>query len=165
MSRYCRSCGQAGVSSQKETYPYVESGLPSVTLLGVEVCRCPACRQHDLVLPNVTSLYQAILYAVVRKPGRLSAVEVRYLRRSLGWSGKEFALHFASTASTVSRWEKDACPIGPVADRLLRVAVLWKHELHDYSLTELVEITREVLSPVSIRLVMKQGRWERTEEE
>jgi DNA-binding transcriptional regulator YiaG len=44
--------------------------------------------------------------------------EVRFLRKSLGWSGSDFAKHMGVAEETVSRWENDAAPIGPQADRL-----------------------------------------------
>jgi putative zinc finger/helix-turn-helix YgiT family protein len=160
MSKKCRNCGKAEMSSTTETYLYSESGLSNVVLVGVEVRRCPACAYRELVLPRVTELHRTIAYALIRKPSRFSGSEVRYLRKYLGWSGVDFARHVGVDPSTVSNWENDKDPIGATSDRLLRLMVAHRSPVEDYSLDELTKIESEQTAPMEVRLSPKARGWE-----
>jgi putative zinc finger/helix-turn-helix YgiT family protein len=136
----CRACG--GVTkTEAENYRYTESGLPNVVLLGVNVRRCPKCGEVELLLPRVAELHRVIARAVVHKPARLTGAEVRFLRKHLGWSGTDFAEHMGVDPTTVSAWENDRKQLGPSSDRLLRLMVVHKAPVDDYSLEELKKIT------------------------
>ena len=41
----CDACGEP-MTSARENYSYTASGLPYVTLVGVEIRRCQACGEH-----------------------------------------------------------------------------------------------------------------------
>ena len=113
---------------------YAASGLPYVTLVGVEVRRCAACGDHEVVIPKIEQLHRTIAMAVVEKRSRLTAAEIRFLRKYLGWSGVDFARHMGVTAESVSRWENDREQMAAVADRLLRLMVVTQASVSDYSL-------------------------------
>ncbi len=160
MAKLCRACGKAEMKTGTETYRYQESGLPNVVLVGIEVRRCPACGNHELVLPRVAELHRAIAESVIRKPSRFSGVEVRFLRKYLGWSGADFARRIGVDPSTVSNWENDKEPIGTVSDRSLRMMVAIGAQVTDYSLDELTKIVAERTPPVEVRLAPKARGWE-----
>lgn len=160
MSKKCRTCGKADMTSALETYLYTESGLPNVVLAGVEVRRCPSCGHHELVLPRVVELHRTIAYAVLHKRTRLSGLEVRFLRKYLGWSGAAFARYIGVDPSTVSNWENDKDPIGSASDRLLRLMVAHGAPVDDYSLEELTKIEDERTPPVEVRVSPKARGWE-----
>ncbi len=160
MSKKCRNCGKAEMKSAAETYLYKESGLPYVVLTGVEVRRCPACGHHELVLHRVTELHRTIAHALIHKRSRFSGAEVRYLRKSLGWSGVDFARHVGVDPSTVSSWENDKDPIGSASDRLLRLMVVHETPVADYSLDELMKIENEQTPPFEVRVSPKGKGWE-----
>lgn len=160
MSKKCRTCGKAEMTTRAETYLYAESGLPNVVLVGVEVRRCPSCGHHELVLPRVTELHRTIAHAVIHKRARLSGPEVRFLRKYLGWSGADFARHVGVDPSTVSNWENDKDPIGPASDRLLRLMVAHGAPVEDYSLEELTKIENERQPPIEVRVSPKARGWE-----
>jgi putative zinc finger/helix-turn-helix YgiT family protein len=160
MSKKCRTCGKAEMSTRAETYLYTESGLPNVVLVGVDVRRCAACGHHELVLPRVAELHRTIAHAVIHKPARLSGAEVRYLRKYLGWSGADFARHVGVDPSTVSNWENDKDPIGTSSDRLLRLMVVHGAPVQDYSLEELTKIHDERTPPIAVRVAPKGHGWE-----
>jgi len=164
MGEKCRTCGKAEMTSSAETYLYVESGLPNVTLVGVEVRRCPACGDHQLVLPRVTDLHRAIAHAVITKRARLSGAEIRYLRKFLGWSGVDFAKHIGAEPSTVSNWETDKDPIGMPSDRLLRLMVVHGARVDEYPLDELTKIENERQPPVAVRLSPRANGWAQVRE-
>ncbi len=73
------------------------------------------------------SLLRGVAAVVVRKRARLAAAEVTFLREHLDYSVARFAKIFGVATETVSRWESGWQPIGPSADRFLRVLVM----IHD----------------------------------
>ena len=133
-------------------------GLPHISLAGVEVRRCPECGEHEVVIPRIEQLHQAIANAVIAKKARLSAAEVRFLRKHLGWSGADFARHMGVTPETVSRWENGREPIGPVADRLLRLMVVTKAPKREYSIEALAAL-EDGFVPTRVRLSAGSDGW------
>ena len=91
MGKKCRTCGKAELTSSVETYLYAESGLPNVTLVGVEVRRCPSCGDHELVLPRVTNLHRAIAHAVIHEEGSLERCRGSLPSEVPRWSGGRFS--------------------------------------------------------------------------
>jgi transcriptional regulator with XRE-family HTH domain len=87
---------------------------------------------------------------------------VRYLRKYLGWSGADFAAHMGATRETVSRWETGDAPIGPTADRLLRLMVVTKTPVDDYSL-ELLSTIKKELKTIQFRVSRDEEGWHATE--
>ncbi len=144
--------------TKRENYSYTASGLPHVTLVGVEVRRCGACGEHEVVIPRIEELHRVMALTVIRKPNRLTGDEARFLRKYLGWSGVDFARHMGVQPETVSRWENGKESMGPVADRLLRSFVLLQQPVRDYSPATLAAIRTK---PVAVRLEMreKQNTW------
>jgi putative zinc finger/helix-turn-helix YgiT family protein len=118
----CTECG-AAMTEKAENYRYRECGLPSVTLIGVLIRRCNQCGDYEVAIPRVEELHRLIARALIEKQTRLTGAEVRFLRKSLGLSGPDFARRMGVTIETVSRWENDAAAIGAQADRLLRLLV------------------------------------------
>jgi putative transcriptional regulator len=158
----CETCaGDLKVTTER--HHYVESGLPNVYLEGIVIRRCPTCDEEDVVIPAIESLHKTIANALIRKPHRLTGPEVRFLRKSLGWSGEMFAKRMGVTSSQVSRWENEREPIGSVADRLLRMLVVIGGPVADYS-SELLETVDSEVSPASelrVRRVSNQWRADR----
>lgn len=142
---------------RRENTRYDACGLPNVTLQDVEVRRCPACGETEIAIPSLESLHRSLALALIRKPSRLVAAEIRFLRKHLGWSGADFAARMGSAPETVSRWETGATPMGPAADRLLRVMVATTSPRADYSLDALATIGRDP-SPRPMRLSFAPDR-------
>ena len=72
------------MKTSRENYLYDACGLPGVTLVGVEVSRCPECGNHEVSIPRIEELHRVIARAVANRPARLDGAEVRYLRKWLG---------------------------------------------------------------------------------
>jgi putative zinc finger/helix-turn-helix YgiT family protein len=138
----CLVCG-AEMKTGWENVRYDACGLPGVTLMDVEVSRCPQCGEYEVAIPQIDDLHKAIAQAVIRKTSRLDAAEVRYLRKYLGWSGADFATHMGMAPETISRWETGAESIGPTADRLLRLMVATRDPVREYPLEVLATISKE----------------------
>jgi putative zinc finger/helix-turn-helix YgiT family protein len=127
------SCGKA-LKPVRENHRYVESGLPNVTLVKVEVRRCPHCGEEELVIPKIEQLHRVLAGAVAMKTERLTHHEIRFLRKYLGWSGADFAAHFGVVPETVSRWESGHQVMNPTAEKLLRILALRLEPIKDYSI-------------------------------
>lgn len=132
---HCISCG-ATMTSGREKYRYVESGLPNVTLVNVEILRCPKCGEFELVIPKMAQLHRFIAGVLANKTERLTNHEVRFLRKHIGWSGVDFARSFGVTPETVSRWESGAQSMNSMAERLLRILSMDREPIRDYSILE-----------------------------
>ncbi|WP_428261338.1 type II TA system antitoxin MqsA family protein [Haliangium sp.] len=138
----CLMCG-ADMKTTIEDVEYDEVGLPGVTLVGIEVSRCPACGEVEKAIPMLEGLHRALAMTIITKPGRLSGVEIKFLRKFLGFSGEDFAEVTGADPSTVSRWENDKQPMNAQADRLLRMMVMYGDRVQTYSLKMLAEVGKE----------------------
>jgi putative zinc finger/helix-turn-helix YgiT family protein len=128
------------METHRENYQYTACGLRNITLYQVQVDRCPHCGETEVVIPAVEKLHKAIADALIRKKTRLAPEEIRYLRKYLGWSSIDFAAYMGVSQETVSRWENSSHDMASTADRLLRMLVLTKTPVWDYSADFLKEI-------------------------
>ncbi len=146
------------MDSVREDYQYAASGLPYVTLSGVEVRRCPECGEVEVMIPKIEELHRALALAVVAKKARLTGAEVRFLRKFLGWSGVDFAKRMGVTPESVSRWENDREKMSALADRPLRLMVVTREPVSDYSLDVLAELEDEP-APILLHAKRERGGW------
>jgi YgiT-type zinc finger domain-containing protein len=85
----CESCG-AQMKVGRENYRYAESGLDTITLVDIEVRRCPECGEYEVSVPRIEELHCLIAQQVALKRARLTPQEIRFLRKYLGFSGVDF---------------------------------------------------------------------------
>ena len=155
----CIACG-APLVAHRETVRYDDCGLPDVYLVDVEVRRCRACGEEEIVIPRMAELHRAIAEALALRPAPLNGTEIRFLRKFLGLSQRELASRMGLRQETISRYENDRERMGSPAERLLRLLVLWGSAGREQP--PLLEIARESTRPsrAPIRLVRDQrGRW------
>lgn len=141
-SMKCLVCN-GSMMSKMENVKYDEVGLPGVTLVGVEVCRCQQCGEYEVVIPRLADLHRALASAIIEKPGRLSGMEFRFLRKFLGFSSSDFARIIGVSESSISRWENEKKPIGAQTDRLLRLMVILGERVPDYSHDSLSTVAQD----------------------
>ena len=146
------------METRRENYRYDASGLPGVVLHGVQVSRCPRCGAAEVAIPRIEQLHREIARALIEKPTRLVAPEVRYLRKYLGWSSNDFARYMGTARETVSRWESGSAQMGPAADRLLRVLVAGREPVMDYSPDVLARIQDGPTTPRPVKLGLSVDR-------
>ena len=158
MDLKCFGCGH-GMTTGRENVKYDASGLPGVTLVDVEVSRCGHCGQYEVAIPRIEELHRVMAIALVRKSARLTPAEIRFLRTTLGWSSRELADHMGAAAETVSRWEHGKTPMGPQADRLLRLMVLHRRSPESFDLSRLKDVAREAPADLSTRLLGDKTGW------
>lgn len=156
----CLECGET-MKVVRGNFKDDAIGLPYVTLENIEQRRCPKCGETEIVIPNPDKLHRALAHYVAVKAGSLLPVEIRYLRKWLGWSGADFAKHFEVNPETVSRWENGKKNMGPVAERLLRVFVMIKAPSKSYEVDELLASLENDQTPAKrIGLKLKNKNWE-----
>lgn len=122
----CMRCGGEKAKTTRENEP-MEEAMPGVVLLGVEVTKCLQCGNREVAIPHLDALLKLIAETIVKKPGRLTGNEVRFVRSYLELSGMELAELMDATPATVSRWENNKTPVGRTADLLLRAIVMLHH--------------------------------------
>ena len=154
----CLECG-APMKETRETRPYDLCGLKNVILHGVVIRRCTRCENDEIGIPRTDQLHRMIARAFIEKETRLTGDEVRFLRKTLGWSGADFAGHMGVAEETVSRWENDAAPIGPQADRLLRLIVAQDEFTARYPTQRLCRIDPKKAKNTRLELKAGEDRW------
>jgi putative zinc finger/helix-turn-helix YgiT family protein len=154
----CESCG-AQTKSGRENYRYTECGLDSVTLMNVEVRRCPECGDYEVDIPRMEELHCLIAQEVASKGPRLTAQEIRFLRKYLGFSGVDFAATLDVTPETVSRWEGGKKQMSPISERALRLMVFVRSPIEEYPLERLAEVAQGEAIPLRMRLRESRSKW------
>ncbi len=154
----CDRCG-AQMKSGRENHRYTLSGLDSVTLMNVEMRRCPACGEYEVDIPRIDELHRLIAQTVASKRPRLTPQEIRFLRKYLGFSGADFARTLDVTPESVSRWETGKKQMSPVAERALRLMVFVRAPIDEYPLEKLAEVAQGEATPLRLKLRDSRARW------
>lgn len=120
----CPACGKAMDPNKVWTRPYL-----SWVILTGESDQCVGCATGvpDLSGQLEVELKHTIARALVYKPARLEAWEIRFLRSDImGLTSRQFARYMGAWSTAVSRWESENAPqeMGEAADRLLRLLVV-----------------------------------------
>jgi putative zinc finger/helix-turn-helix YgiT family protein len=155
----CTECGTQ-MKTKRENYKYDASGLPGITLAGIDVSRCPKCGEVEVTIPNIEGLHKALAGGLIRKKERLAPQEIRFLRKFLGLSGSDFAETMGVKSETVSRWELGRQSMGPTADRLLRWLALTREPVSEYPLSMMRNIATEEPRLMRIEMRSGEGGWQ-----
>jgi putative zinc finger/helix-turn-helix YgiT family protein len=134
-------CSNCGASAKVVTgdYRFTESGLPKVTLVGIDKVVCNECKNVDPIIPSMNDLFRILALAVAAKPTRLKGEEVRFLRKYLKMTAVEFSSHLGVDKTTISKWENNDDKPSARADRLIRaVAVGLSDDLRE-AINEIVQ--------------------------
>jgi len=105
----------------QQTYRYKESGLDNVYLLNTEVRVCGDCGSKVPRLKRMPELHATIARAIALQPCPLRGQDIRFLRKQLGYSAKEWASFLRTDSSTLSRWENNQQELGTQSDSLIRL--------------------------------------------
>jgi DNA-binding transcriptional regulator YiaG len=117
----CVECGLP-LRLEHKTTAYPESGLDNVQLINVPVWVCDN-RHEEYQIPAVEQLHELLTNMILRKPAPLTGKEVRFLRKELGLSAKEFASRIALAPVHLSRIETGGRPVLRRMDLLIRLYV------------------------------------------
>lgn len=153
----CFTCGGELGPSELMNLPF--RSLPGVLLVNIPGQRCSTCGDVEYEIPRIEDLIRVVVEQVVRKQARLTGAEVRFLRKSLGWSSGDLAMRLSVSPSTVSRWESGSQVIGPVPDKLLRMFVIHERPIDDYNLELMRSTATADPVPVSCAFQLHDLQW------
>lgn len=118
----CDVCHKGEIRTKtRQTYRYKQCGLDNVYLLDMELRVCNACGIKVPRLKRTPELHATIARAIAMQPCPLRGQDVRFLRKQLGYSAKEWATLLRTDASTLSRWENNQQEMGTQSDTLIRL--------------------------------------------
>ena len=155
----CPSCRKATMKETTETHRFVESGLKNVVVKGAIVHTCSGCGERSVGFRNLTGLHRSLALKLIEKPGRLAGAEIRFLRKSLGWSGADFARKVHSDPATVSKWETGRQKMGDRTELLLRALVALGQKIDDYAEHDLENMAVGSAAPLKVELTAHRGTW------
>ena len=131
----CPECSGA-ITESIGSRRYIGDELPNVVLLGVKIRTCAECGHNSVIIKKLADLHRVLAKSVAKAPHKLDPGEICFLRKHLGWSGRDFARHFGVSPETVSRWENGKKAMGPTAERLLRLLALTYDPVDKYPLPD-----------------------------
>lgn len=152
----CTECGSDKLKLTRENIRY--AALPSVRLEGVEIRTCESCGERYEVIPRIAHLNRQLVTMLTGKRAMLAPEEVRFLRKSIGWSGRDFAAHMGVDPATVSRWENGHEPMSATADRLLRMFVVHVTPVTDYDAGSLTDVG-DTSKAIKMAFTLTGGDW------
>lgn len=125
----CTSCSgplRWRKSSSARPHPVPDFGFP-LNVVGLDVAACSRCRAEHAVVANLDRFRRTVVEEILAKPGPLSSQEIRFLRKTLGLTGGQFAGLVGVSREHVSHIEQGHAPnLGPAADRLARLMMAAK---------------------------------------
>jgi putative zinc finger/helix-turn-helix YgiT family protein len=139
---YCTNCEyDKSLKPHNVTKKFDESGLSNITLKGVVEFRCPNCGETYLNYGNLDQLYELIAGHLIRKKELLTAKEVRFLRKYMGYSSAMLAKLVGQKPEHISRLENEKTKITELFDHYIRMLVIQKfpdrnYDLHDHILND-----------------------------
>lgn len=151
----CTKCGEGTVELTRVQHSFSEH-LPDIVVDGIEEGRCPDCGGTVTSYPRWSELSNHVVQALLSKPSRLTAGEIRFLRLKAGLKAQVLAETLGVTASQVSRWENEAATISALADRLLRMVVAARMGLTP---PDLKNIDASISTPLRMELVLGSSGW------
>ena len=155
----CRSCGGDKVTSKTTSHVYSECGLTGVELRNVPVRECADCGWQQLRIPRIEKLHQRIALEILRRSGRFTGEEVRYLRKYLGYSQKDLAAQLSVHDTTVSQWETEQKRIGASLAKMIRLLVIEEKQIQSYDRrTQFAQMADVELPPFEL-LLDTSDRW------
>jgi len=109
------------ISTKKNPYHFVESGLPNVFLVGVHYSECVVCGTYTVRFKHFIGLMERLKQAVIESIEPLTPEQIRFLRKMLRKSSKDFAKLVGVSPEQVSRWMSRRSVPSKSADRLIRI--------------------------------------------
>ena len=109
------------MSTEAHPYHFVGSGLLNVYLVGVQYEHDARTGMQAAEIPCVPNLMEAIGKVLVEKKSAISADEIRFLRKRLRFSSKNFAELVGLSSEQYSRIENGAVKVTPTVERVVRL--------------------------------------------
>lgn len=113
---------------EHQRHRYTESGLENVYLDRIALLECESCGERAPVIPRIEELHATLARAIAIKPVPLSGPEIRFLRKQLRLSARQWAAVLHVDHATLSRWENGGQAPGGRSDILIRFAYFRNRE-------------------------------------
>lgn len=117
----CAECGGEATVSRKN-HQFDQMGFP-VELCNIEVIECPNCGP-DPIIPHMDRLMDTLAAGVVCNPCKLTGAEVRFLRKYVNKSAREFAQFLHIEHTHLSKIENNRRKMGGPLDKQIRLTVM-----------------------------------------
>lgn len=141
---------------EAEMYQYLDSGLRDVWLKnGYRKVETPHGSGVSIV--DVLGLHRTIARELVKKPGRLSGGEFRFIRKELEMSQSRLAAVLGADAQAVARWETGKTKVPKMADRFLR-AVYREADAGNAHIRKLVDWLNDQAEHDHARMVLARAK-------
>ena len=127
------------MSTMRKPYHFVGSGLPNVYLVGVEYEVDRETQEQRASIPRLPDLLTWIAVSLLSKEALLTGDELRFLRKRVGKSSKDFAHLLDVSSEQYSRMENGAVRITPSNDKLARLLVITLSVVEAFKQPELME--------------------------
>ena len=159
----CPFCGTA-LEKHVGTYHFKACGLPYVWLEGVVIRTCSGCEEGGGVeIPDLAGLHTVLADYLIHQKARLANYEIRFLRKTLGWSSKDFAEKMGVTPETASRWETGALNMAEAQDRILRLYVAEDKPIDNYSIHDTEGLQeKSTRTDLQVKVKHHQDHWSRS---
>ena len=118
MTIKCPRCEQA-IHGKIGNHEYKESGLDNVYLANITMYDC-TCGVSIPLISRSAYLDDLIAEALLAKPALLDGKEIRFIRKNMHLSSKEFAKKLGIGKTTLSKWENDTQQHRESHDRFIR---------------------------------------------
>ena len=137
-------------------YHYRESGLRNIWLVnGFETHKTPY--GEGISIRDIEGLHKAIGKGLVRKSGKLTGSELRFLRQNMSLSQTKLAHLLGNEAQTIALWEKNGKQ-PKIADRFIR-AIYREIEEGNAHISEMIErLVDSDLAEYSEKITLQQDK-------
>jgi DNA-binding XRE family transcriptional regulator len=125
-------------STMRKPYHFVGSGLQNVYLVGVEYEVDRETQEQRAAIPRLPDLLTWIAVTLLSKEAPLTGEELRFLRKRVGKSSKDFAQLVGLTSEQYSRIENGS-RLTPSNDKLFRLLVMALSVIEAFKQPELME--------------------------
>lgn len=142
----CPNCGNKDIVTVRGEHEFLESGLDNVKLMNVEIKKCYNCGEKIVSIPNPSQLLKIIGEQIILQPNRLSATEIKFLRKNIYLKIQEFAQIIGVSRVTISRWENKHSKPTASEDRLIRMVYAQYANVAKSVGKRLKEVFREEIS-------------------
>lgn len=120
----CFECDKTTQIKKLRALNYTGVNLNNIVLLNIQVEWCADCQIETPLLQNVKKLHNAIGVAIALQKVHLSNEDLRYLRRSAGFSVGDWAKQIGVVEAHYSRLESGDRSITAQVDKLARIIFL-----------------------------------------
>ncbi len=118
MKHRCPTCGKL-IQQRVDTYWYNESGLDNVHINNITIYECTCGESYPSIF-RVSRLNELIAKALLQKNSLLSGNEIKFLRKNIYFSSKDFSAALGIGKTTLSKWENERQHHSETNDRLIR---------------------------------------------